>query len=99
MEEFAALSQFLGAYLHQDWPDEADDLDGIVDIYLASAPHETVAATRAEIEVFLKRPMSKHDRREIVVGRFHASYDPWLDGLTATEWLEHVAGRLAAREG
>lgn len=92
----ADLSDFLGAYFHEDWLLESSDPDQAVRRFLASGP---TAAHRARIVVQIGEYLVSKDEAGVEAGLMSdlgCYYLPSADGIEARAWLWQVANRLGA---
>jgi hypothetical protein len=89
------LKSFLGGYFHQDWDLEASDADKVIANYLASKPStNNIEMIIVQIDQYLN---DAGDDLNIEVGLLRdlgCYYLPSADGLTAHNWLRHVAHQL-----
>lgn len=88
-----AMDQFFGAYLHQDWPFEAEDWEGIVDQYCASPTRtpEQLRTLADQIDELIAT--CTESELPSVILNMGAFYDP-RPQLTYTAWLQQVAARI-----
>ncbi|MDH2054986.1 contact-dependent growth inhibition system immunity protein [Achromobacter marplatensis] len=87
---FEALSQLLGCYFHQDWPDEFESdtvaLQAIID---CESKSQLVEAAK-EIDFFLSLNLSEDAVRTILVDTIGCYYDPASRGIDYQQWLKVV---------
>lgn len=92
---FPNLSQFLGAYFHQDWTEDASSADDVVNAFMASADVAARENVAREIDALL------HNTREAelpnALVELGCCYEPRADGVEPAAWLRHVA--IAVRRG
>jgi hypothetical protein len=94
------LAHFLGAYFHEDWPEEADDPVGVVERYLLD--HESPSERRMladDIERFVKSIEDDASLAEALFKELLCYYDPSADNQTAREWLTDIVTLLRQRAG
>ncbi len=89
-----ALPHFIGAYLHQDWPDEYGDPWRALDDFIDSEPTQR-ATLVTEIHYLLTRIEDESELRRIVVEELGSAYLPEADGWTYRSWLHEVARRAS----
>ncbi len=94
MSDYPALQNFLSGYFHQDWQDEHDTADAVVDYYRDSESPEQVGQTRAEAEALLGQDLDD-DALGARLQALGSEYDPTRDGATWRGWLQRVAQALA----
>jgi hypothetical protein len=85
-----ALEQFLGAYLHQDWRTEADDVWGVVDLFVREEPR-LAAELPAEIAALLAGSPSERDLRKLVIDDLGGYHVADAEGGSYREWLQRIA--------
>jgi hypothetical protein len=92
-DDFPALWQFLGAYLHQDWRDEYSSPDMAFQDFLTGEP--TLAPLMAaELNAVLSSGRDEEDLERLVRegGSF---YLPRNDGIATSAWLASLLAALA----
>lgn len=86
------LHNFFGAYFHQDWDLEAEDWQGIVDLYVDDVPKAGWLKTLAhEIDV-LRSTRTGVDLEHFLLRTVGLDYVP--ESGAFDEWLGDVAHRL-----
>jgi len=87
-----SISQFFGAYFHQDWDIAADDWQGVVDVYVDQDPDAgQLRALADEIDdLCASRP--EPDLSHFVAHT--AGCDYWPGPTSYRDWLGEVAHRL-----
>ena len=93
-DELPTLSQFFGAYFHQDWGLDSESPDHVVDEYLRENSRETVDKARRELGRLLEQSLSEKQLacEALALGRY---YDPRADGIPLREWLRTLETTLA----
>jgi hypothetical protein len=93
--DYPALSQFLGAYFHQDWRDEYPDSSAAVAAYRHHEPSEDVRAACIELDrVIGDLRQSSDPLRELYdLGCY---FNPRAEGRSVCEWLASVRAELAS---
>lgn len=91
---FPLLRQLLGGYFHQDWPLDGGSWEEVTDDFIAESTGPSVAATADELRSLLAGQLSDQ-QLEDTVDELGGSVDPSAFDLSAREWLEAVAARLA----
>ena len=95
MEPVPALDQMMGAYFHQDWHDEAADVAGVIDLYVAN--EEALAPLLpAEIDHVLATCDTEDELKRLVVDQLGGYYLADWDGGTYRGWLQQIADRVRA---
>lgn len=95
MQSYPALDQLMGAYFHQDWPEEASDSDGVIDLFIANEP-ESARRLPAEIEAVLSEFPDELNLRAFILEDLGACYLADVDGGTYRQWLTQIADRVRA---
>lgn len=93
MIEHPALSQFFGAYLHQDWADFAESVGEVLEEFASLADPSTVQAAIAEAGRLLEEGRSEADLRRLF-RELGLDYRPEGDGMTPSGWLAYVKREL-----
>lgn len=93
-QTYPALSQFLGAYLHQDWPEEFSTPEAAVEAFHRREPADSVRAVCAELEQAIYEAQQSTDPSRLL-SDLGCYYDPRADGRSVPEWLAHVRTELA----
>ena len=95
-QQYPAAAQLFGAYLHQDWPEDAGSWQAALAQYAArEAPPLVAAAQRDLTRLLTDSPTEEALARAL--DAFGNAYDPRPDGLTYRAWLEQVRAHLAQR--
>lgn len=92
MSDYPTLAQFLGAYLHQDWAHDYDDVWGAVSDFLDSEP-ENAQSLITDINDLLAQKTSEADL-EAVVAELDGNYRAEFHGETYRSWLTEMAERV-----
>ncbi|CAJ1506873.1 contact-dependent growth inhibition system immunity protein [[Mycobacterium] burgundiense] len=87
-----AIQQFFAAYFHQDWDLEADDWQGVVDIYVNDDPTAAPLRTLAQEIDNLRETRTEPELEQLLAHTIGAYHNP--RPLPFTEWLGQVAHRL-----
>jgi hypothetical protein len=87
--EWDELSQLFGAYLHQDWQDEYDDVWDAVRDFRSGTSALRVAAAADQVRRILD--VNREEARlDAIIGRLGIEYDPPKDGWTYLGWLTEL---------
>ena len=89
-----ALWQFLGAYLHQDWPLEFDDEWAALGRFAEDSP-ELAGQLPVEIDLVLRANGSEGDLRTFLIGE-GCNYIPDAQTGGYRGWLTEIARRVSA---
>jgi hypothetical protein len=88
------LCNFMSAYFHQDWTDEADNPDQVIENYLTAEPREYTVGSLEEIRRLLGERRADAELEQYLLVRLGCYYDPTADGVTVSQWLQIIADRL-----
>ncbi|MBX9582738.1 MAG: hypothetical protein K2X87_20730 [Gemmataceae bacterium] len=94
-QTYPTLSQFLGAYLHQDWPEEFSTPEAAIEAFRRREPADSVRAIRAELEQVIHEAQQSSDPSRLLYD-LGCYYDPRADGRSVSDWLAHVRKVLSA---
>ncbi len=92
---YPKLAQFLGAYFHQDWPQEHPDSPSVVKAYVAQAKPATLKSLQEEIDGLLSESLKEAElgRRLEALG---SCFDPASERQTHKAWLTWLGKSLTA---
>ena len=96
-ETTPALWQFLGAYLHQDWPIEFDDEWAALDRFIEESP-ELASHLPIEIDGALGEHHAESDLRAFLVAQ-GCNYVPDPEEGGYRGWLSEIARRVSQAVG
>jgi hypothetical protein len=94
IEEFGALSDLLGCYFHQDWPEEFDNDMSALQAILDSEPGALRNAGVREIVSLLASARSEDELRDVLVNSCGCYFEPDSRHITYREWLQQVHDKL-----
>jgi hypothetical protein len=86
------LGQFFGAYFHQDWDLEADDWQGVVDMYVDDDPNAEQLRTLADEIDDLRASRPEPELHHFLLHTAGCYYYP--GPVPHRHWLGEVAHRL-----
>jgi hypothetical protein len=97
-EQYPALWQFLGAYLHQDWPDEYESPSAALRDFVSGEPRYAEDLP-AEIEQVLSSTADDAALDE-TLGNLGSFFVPSRAGQSPRDWLRRMQGeaQLLLRE-
>jgi hypothetical protein len=93
-ERFPELSQMLGAYFHQNFPDFYDSRDEALDEYVSESLPEDLAQAAQELEELLAMASSDQELHTAANALGLGLLPP--QGLSLRQWLELIRQRVAA---
>jgi hypothetical protein len=93
MDDYPELTQFLGAYLHQDFLEEFPTAADVVDAFINDEPPDSVQSAAAEIDRLLQdeRFLRSPDSVLLDLGCY---YDPTAEGWSILGWMRQVGRAL-----
>ena len=93
-DDLPHLSQFLGAYFHQDWDLDDPDEQEVLNRFMRSEGEDRVRAARVELNRLLAMPFDDEELSDIVFRDLGCYYSP-TPNRAMRQWLRSVAERLA----
>lgn len=93
-DKFPKLSQFLGAYFHQDWYIDDADAKSVIRQYLKGEPNSAVQQAINEIDRLLNLNLDEKQLGDILIYDFCCYYDPSFYNLSYDDWLHWVQTTL-----
>lgn len=91
---FPQLDHFLNGYMHQDWSLFGNSLHDVVAAFADDTSEDDVKGLQANIDAFLLAEGSRLEADFPVL--YPNSVTPAGWGMTAGQWLTHVAGLAAS---
>jgi hypothetical protein len=89
------LFQFFAGYFHEDFRLEATDVLDIVDRYSAEVTPEQRSRLGDAIVQYCEENSIDEELAEKLYRELGCYYDPTPDGVSARDWLQSIALRLA----
>lgn len=90
MKNYSILSQLLGCYFHQDWPEEFNNSSEAIHEIINSEPRDKLLAGAGELDQLLALKLSEEACREIMIAKIGCFFEPESEGLTCVDWLLRV---------
>ena len=90
---YPALTQFLGAYLHQDFMLEYGSPDEAISAFISSESPESIHAACNELEQVISHVEGLDDPENFLWRVLGCYYMPKADGVTVADWLKLVRAR------
>jgi hypothetical protein len=87
------LGQFLGAYFHQDWAEDRERWETVVDKFITESPHSVVVETAGELGDVLAAKLTDADLTG-VLAELGANVVPAAFDMTSSAWATAVLKRL-----
>ncbi len=91
-ERYPETLQFLGGYLHQDWPEDYATADEAVRVAIAESDAKRLRGVERELPTLLRLP--EDDLRAVLAEL--CDYYPPGDGRSWRGWLEEVHRAVSA---
>ena len=88
-QTYPALSQFLGAYLHQDWPEEFSTPEAAIETFCRREPADVVRTVCAELDQVIRESQQSTNPSRLLFD-LGCYYDPLADGRTVSDWFAQV---------
>lgn len=85
-----ALAYFVGTYLHQDWVEDYENLQGVVADYKSHESAAHCGQLVADIDEVLRRYTSETLLRSLLIDRMGSNYRAEADDMTYRQWLMRV---------
>lgn len=89
-QRFAVLEQLLSCYFHQDWPEEFDGDESVLQAIIESEPKDRRAAAVSEIDVLLALKPSETELGLVLIEHMGCYFEPSSKGISRSEWLKQV---------
>ncbi len=93
---YESLKQFLGAYFHQDWVEDAgdDNADTVIQHFALDASRADIEQVAQELSGLLEN--STDIELSVFVVDSGCWYEPSADGLKTRAWLKRVHSELSS---
>lgn len=98
-ERTERLKSFFAAYFHQDWMEDAERPEEVVEQYLATAIPDEAARLAEDIRAFLESCSDEAELRDRLFRELGCYYDPTADGVAARDWLLQIVSALSGGPG
>ena len=92
--DYPELQQFLAGYFNQDWVDDHESANDVIDFFIAESSDETISAVQLELENLIASKKTDRELQDFLlseIGCYYYYLNEWNDGNT---WLRHVATTL-----
>lgn len=96
-QDYPELQQFLAGYFNQDWVDDHESANEVIDVFISESSKETVIKVQLELDRLLSIKKTEQELQDYLltdIGCYYYYPNEWSDGKT---WLQHVA--LALKNG
>jgi hypothetical protein len=96
-QDYPELQQFLAGYFNQDWVDDHESANEVIDLFISESSKETVIKVQLELDKLISIKNNEQELQDYLltdIGCYYYYPNEWSDGKT---WLQHVA--LALKNG
>ncbi len=96
-QDYPELQQFLAGYFNQDWVDDHESANEVIDLFISESSKETVIKVQLELDKLISIKKNEQELQDYLltdIGCYYYYPNEWSDGKT---WLQHVA--LALKNG
>lgn len=93
-EDYPELQQFLAGYFNQDWVDDHENADDVINFFISKASAAMLAKVQWELEKLILVDQSEQELQDYLFTDIGCGYyypNEWKNGKT---WLVHVASVL-----
>ncbi len=91
---FPRLDHFLNGYMHQNWMFFGDSLQNVVAAFADDTSTDDVRGLQVDFDAFIRAEGNRQEADFPAI--FPNSVTPYGWGMTAGQWLTHVAGLAAS---
>ena len=93
-QDYPELQQFLAGYFNQDWVDEHDSADDVINFFISEVSKESLNKVQQELTKLILTDLTEQELQNYLFTKIGCGYyypNEWKDGKT---WLRHVASTL-----
>ncbi|WP_124429834.1 contact-dependent growth inhibition system immunity protein [Pseudomonas sp. R2-37-08W] len=93
-QDYPELQQFLAGYFNQDWIDDHDSANDVINFFRSESSDETLTTVQLELAKLISTPKTEQELQHYLlfdIGCYYYYPNEWNDGRT---WLKHVASAL-----
>lgn len=97
--KYPELQQFLAGYFNQDWADDHDTADGVINFFIAESSKKTIIKVRQDLSTLLCIDQTESQLQHLLFTDLGCGYyypHEWKDGKA---WLKHVFTALEFASG
>ncbi|WP_085577625.1 MULTISPECIES: contact-dependent growth inhibition system immunity protein [unclassified Pseudomonas] len=88
------LHDFFGAYFHQDWLEEHDTAEKVIDAFIADSNNETIALVIGDLQSLLEWDNDEKSLRNYLLRELSCYYCYWNEWESGKDWLNHLEKKL-----
>ncbi|AZF36679.1 hypothetical protein C4J88_1895 [Pseudomonas sp. R4-39-08] len=93
-QDYPELQQFLAGYFNQDWVDDHNSANEVINFFISESSDETLTTVQLELDKLISTPKTEQELQDFLlsdIGCYYYYPNEWNDGKT---WLRHVASEL-----
>ena len=93
-QDYPELQQLLAGYFNEDWVDDHESADDVINFFISEASAGMLEKVRQELEKLILIEQSEQELQDYLFTNIGCGYyypSEWEDGKT---WLTHVASML-----
>lgn len=93
-QDYPELQQFLAAYFNQDWVDDHETANDVIDLFISESNLETKTKVQLELDKLILSKNTEQELKDYLfedIGCYYYYCNEWKDGRT---WLKHIASAL-----
>ncbi|WP_455883707.1 contact-dependent growth inhibition system immunity protein [Pseudomonas putida] len=90
-QDYPELQQFLAGYFNQDWVDDHESANDVIDSFISEASKETMTKVQLELDKLIATKKNDKELQDYLfsdIGCYYYYLNEWQDGKM---WLQHVA--------
>lgn len=96
VSELEELKNFFAGYFHEDWPEEAEDAAGVLELYMSQNVDEAAHHRLAKgIQAFIACHTDDAELERALFSELGCYYMPSTEHQSTREWLEQIAAKLS----
>ncbi|WP_123533148.1 contact-dependent growth inhibition system immunity protein [Pseudomonas fluorescens] len=93
-QDFPEIHDFFGSYFHQDWREEHETADQVINDFLQASDKGTLRLVRNELQSLLLEKKDELSLRAYLLKELSCYYCYWNEGVTGELWLRQIAEKL-----
>ncbi|WP_460149149.1 contact-dependent growth inhibition system immunity protein [Pseudomonas sp. S3_E10] len=93
-QDYFELQQFLAGYFNQDWPEDHESANDVIDFFISEADADTINKVLIELDKLIACKKTEQELEDYLfkcIGCYYYYRNEWKDGET---WLRHIASTL-----
>lgn len=93
-QDFPEIHDFFGSCFHQEWREEHDTADQVVNDFLQTSDMETLLLVRNELHSLLMTNKDESSLRTYLLKELSCYYCYWFEWATGELWLRQIAEKV-----